>query len=255
MGQVNESVHLLYVDESGDTGRHNPENHTFVLCGLMVHHADWHEARLAFLVMRIRMEQMFGLPRSAEIHASELLGRSPSHFGLDRTTRIKVALHQVEMIRRQRTLFSIRIVIDKRSSQGDIMALAWNQMLSAAKSVAISTEHGRCSSPGIIVICDDHRTTPGSGWLDSVKKDLDMESVLLDLPFGRDSRASDFLQACDMLAYLTKQTFEPAGFFVKNNSRWLIERCERIFDERGSSLMLKGKGGAYTPPDRNLGGS
>jgi len=31
-------MHLLYVDESGDTGRHNPENHTFVLCGLMVHH-------------------------------------------------------------------------------------------------------------------------------------------------------------------------------------------------------------------------
>jgi hypothetical protein len=33
-------MHLLYVDESGDTGRHNPQNHTFVLCGLMVHHAD-----------------------------------------------------------------------------------------------------------------------------------------------------------------------------------------------------------------------
>ena len=157
-GQVNERMHLLYVDESGDTGRHNPENHTFVLCGLMVHHADWHEARLAFLVMRIRMEQTFGLPRSAEIHASELLGRGPSHFGLDRTTRIKVALHQVEMIRRQRTLFSIRIVIDKRNIEGDVLALAWHRMLSAAKSVALSTEHGRCSSPGIIIICDDHRT-------------------------------------------------------------------------------------------------
>ena len=248
-------MHLLYVDESGDTGRHNPENHTFVLCGLMVHHADWHEAQAAFGDMRQRLRVNFGLPMEAEIHASELLGRSPSRFGLDRTARIKAALHQVEMIRRQGSLFAIRIIVDKRSFEGDVLTVAWHDMLSAAKSVAISTEHGRCSSPGIIVICDDHRTAPGSGWLHAVKKDLDMESVLLDQPFGRDSRASDFLPACDMLAYLTKQTVEPAGFFSRDNSRWLIERCDRMFDERGLSFRLKGKGGAYAPPDRNLGGS
>jgi hypothetical protein len=45
-------MHLLYVDESGDTGRNNPENHTFVLCGLLVHHADWHVAQEAFKAMR-----------------------------------------------------------------------------------------------------------------------------------------------------------------------------------------------------------
>jgi hypothetical protein len=197
-------MHLLYVDESGDTGRHNPQNHTFVLCGLMIHHADWHEARSDLLEMRSRMEQIFGLPKAAEIHASQLLGRSPSRFGLDRTARIKAALHQVEMIRRQGSLFAVRV----------------------------------------IVICDDHRTAPGSGWLDSVQKSLDMESILPDQPFGRDSRASDFLQACDMLAYLTKQTVEPAGFFSRNNSRWLVERCERMFGERGLSFHPEWKGGA-----------
>jgi hypothetical protein len=237
-------MHLLYVDESGDTGRHNPQNHTFVLCGLMVHHADWHEARSDLLEMRDRMEQIFGLPKAAEIHASELLGRSPSRFGLDRTARIKAALHQVEMIRRQGSLFAVRVIVDKRRLRGDILTTAWHQMLSAAKSVATSSGHARCSSPGIIVICDDHRTAPGSGWLDSVQKSLDMESILLDQPFGRDSRASDFLQACDMLAYLTKQTVEPAGFFSRNNSRWLVERCERMFGERGLSFHPEWKGGA-----------
>lgn len=248
-------MHLLYVDESGDTGRHNPQNHTFVLCGLMVHHADWHEAQADLRQMRERVEQIIGLPSSAEIHASELLGRSPTRFGLDRTARIKVALHQVEMIRRQGSMFAIRVIVDKRSLQGDILTTAWEQMLGAAKSVAVSAEHPRCSSPGIIVVCDDHRTAPGSGWLGSVQETLDMKSMLLDQPFGRDSRASDFLQACDMLAYLTKQTVEPAGFFSRNNSRSLIERCEGVFDERGLSFYSKWKGGASAPPDRNLGGS
>jgi hypothetical protein len=121
-------MHLLYVDESGDTGRHNPQNHTFVLCGLMIHHADWHEARSDLLEMRSRMEQIFGLPKAAEIHASELLGRSPSRFGLDRTARIKAALHQVEMIRRQGSLFAVRVIVDKRRFRGDILTTAWHQV-------------------------------------------------------------------------------------------------------------------------------
>ena len=92
-------MHLLYVDESGDTGRHNPENHTFVLCGLMVHHADWHEAQAALGDMRQRLRTNFSLPMEAEIHASELLGRSPHHFKLDRMQRVKIALHVLEAIR------------------------------------------------------------------------------------------------------------------------------------------------------------
>jgi hypothetical protein len=248
-------MHLLYVDESGDTGRNNPENHTFVLCGLLVHHADWHVAQAAFKAMRRRMERTFGLPTGAEIHASELLGRSPYHFGLDRTKRIKAALHQVDMIRQQGSLVGIRVIIDKRGFEGDVIMTAWRQMLGAARSTALSAGHKRCSSPGIMVVCDDHRTAPGSSWLDSAQKGLELNSLLVDQPFGRDSRASDFLQACDMLAYLTKQTFEPFGFFGRNESRWLLERCDRLFAERGVTCVVQGKGGADAPPDRNLGGS
>ena len=139
MGQVNEGMHLLYVDESGDTGRHNPENHTFVLCGLMVHHADWHEAQAAFGDMRQRLRANFSLPTEAEIHASELLGRSPHHFKLDRMQRVKIALHVLEAIRGQ-------------------------SMLSAAKTKIDNTRHLTCSSHGLIVICDDHRTAPASSY-------------------------------------------------------------------------------------------
>jgi hypothetical protein len=64
-------MHLLYVDESGDTGRHNLENHTFVLCGLLVHHADWHVAQGAFEEMRRRMERTFGPVSYTHLRAHE----------------------------------------------------------------------------------------------------------------------------------------------------------------------------------------
>jgi hypothetical protein len=214
VGQVNEGMHLLYVDESGDTGRHNPENHTFVLCGLMVHHADWHEAQAAFGDMRQRLRANFSLPTEAEIHASELLGRSPHHFKLDRMQRVKIALHVLEAIRGQ-------------------------SMLSAAKTKIDNTRHLTCSSHGLIVICDDHRTAPASSWLEWVKSELDIGRLLADQPFGRDSKASDFLQACDLLAYLTKQTIEPAGFFRQNKSRWLTKRCDRLFSDPALSISIK----------------
>jgi hypothetical protein len=239
VGQVNDGMHLLYVDESGDTGRHNPENHTFVLCGLMVHHADWHEAQAAFGDMRQRLRANFSLPTEAEIHASELLGRSPHHFKLDRMQRVKIALHVLEAIRGQSMLTPMRVVVDKRSAAEDILSAAWRCMLSAAKTKIDNTRHLTCSSHGLIVICDDHRTAPASSWLEWVKSELDIGRLLADQPFGRDSKASDFLQACDLLAYLTKQTIEPAGFFRQNKSRWLTKRCDRLFSDPALSISIK----------------
>ncbi len=248
-------MHLLYVDESGDTGRHNPENHTFVLCGLLVHHADWHSAQASLDAMRARMQQTFGLPRKAEIHASELLGRSALHHGMDRAARIRVALHLVEMVRREKKLKAIRITLHKQSHEGNLLAISWRRLLASAELAITSQEHSSCSAPGLIVVCDDHRTAPADYWLESVKQTLPLGALLLDEPFGRDSQASDFLQVCDMLAYLTKQTMEPNKFFKTEKSHALLRRCERLFSENNPTYPNQGKGGADAPPDRNLSGS
>ena len=231
------SMHLLYVDESGDTGYNNPENHTFVLCGLLVHHANWHAVQAALGEMRQRMERSFGLPMHAEIHASELLGRSLQHFKLSRMERVKVALHLLETLRELRVVTSIRIVIDKRTEQADVLVSAWTSLLSEASAWVISADNTHCSVPGLLVICDDHRTAPASHWLMRVRTDLDIGTLLADQPFGRDSKASDFLQACDVLAYLTKQGTEPTGYFKNHKSRWLTKRCERYFQERGRTVI------------------
>ena len=69
-------MHFLYVDESGDTGAKPGSSSHFILCGLLIHHASWHHARQATKAMRQRLEDQFGFPQQAELHASEFLGRN-----------------------------------------------------------------------------------------------------------------------------------------------------------------------------------
>jgi hypothetical protein len=91
--------------------------------------------------------------------------------------------------------------------------------------------------------------------LSEIRAKLDLGSLLIDEPFGRDSRQSPLLQLCDLLAYLTKQTLEPNALFSQPHTQSMIKCCNTLFEELGVTIFLKGKGGASAPPDRNLSGS
>ena len=230
-------MHFLYVDESGDTGVKRGSSAHFILCGLLIHHGYWHQARRATMAMRQRLEDKFGFPQQAELHASEFLSKNGMHFGLPLEIKIKCALHAVGFLRKTNHIRPIRIIADKASHDEDVFRHAWAELLAKANDGRAGDN--RCPANGLIVICDDHRTAPASSWLEWVKSELDIGRLLADQPFGRDSKASDFLQACDLLAYLTKQTIEPAGFFRQNKSRWLTKRCDRLFSDPALSISIK----------------
>ena len=62
-------MHFLYVDESGDVGSKQGSSSHFILCGILVHHADWHRVRKETRHMRSRLCANFGFPEAAELHA------------------------------------------------------------------------------------------------------------------------------------------------------------------------------------------
>ena len=64
-------MHLLYVDESGDTGLEGSQTRTFTLSGLMVHHAEWHETQATITRMRRRIHEKYGYPPEAELRLEE----------------------------------------------------------------------------------------------------------------------------------------------------------------------------------------
>ena len=242
-------MHLLYVDESGDTGRHGSGTSSFILSGLMVHHADWHDTQAAIKRMRRRLHDKYGYPPHAELHASEMLGRSEAHHGARRNQRIQAILHAVEMIRCERRLSPLRVIIDKARCRRDLSQTAWACLLSAAKgSITSSQGHERCSSAGLLIVCDDHRTAPSVSWLSDIKLNLEIDTLLIDEPFGRDSTQSQMLQLCDLLAYLTKQQFEPNVLFRRPHAQRILARCENLFQERGLTIRTHEEGGACAPP-------
>jgi len=215
----------------------------------MVHHADWHITQAARNRMRRRLHDKYGYPPHAEMHASEMLGRSEEHHGASRKQRIQAILHAVEMIRCERRLSPLRVIVEKELCRRDLVQTAWASLLRAAKGlVATSQRHERCSAAGLLVVCDDHRTAPSASWLSDIKTDLEIETLLVDEPFGRDSTQSQMLQLCDLLAYLTKQQLEPNALFRRPHAQRILARCERLFQERGATIRAHEEGGACAPP-------
>lgn len=221
-------MHFLYVDESGDTGAKPGSSTHFILCGLLIHHAYWHQARLATKAMRQRLEDKFGFPQVAELHASEFLGRNDRHLSMARNQRMKCALHAVGFLRHRSDIVVLRVIIEKRMTSGDGYSEAWKEMLARAGREISSARPNACEAKGIIVICDDHRTAPRRCLLKSLEPDLQAEIV--DQPFGIDSRDSQFLQLADLLAYLTKQELGPSTAFADNHSKSVIRRARVLFE-------------------------
>ncbi len=249
-------MHLLYVDESGDTGRAGSQTRTFTLSGLLVHHAEWHDAQASIGRMRRRIHEKYGYPPQAELHASEMLGRSQEHHGTKRGQRVQSVMHAVEMIRREKRLTPLRVVIEKAACSQDLICCAWMALLGAAtRHIASSEGHALCSAPGLVVICDAHRTAPSAAWLHEINSQLELGGLLVDEPFGRDSKQSPLLQLCDLLAYLTKQTMKPNALFKQAHAHNMLRRCETLFMERGVTIIIKKKGALSRPPKRNLSGS
>jgi hypothetical protein len=49
-------------------------------------------------------------------------------------------------------------------------------------------------------------------------------------------------------AYLSKQTVEPNLLFRQAHAQAMLKRCEKLFSERGITIVIKEEGGAFAPP-------
>jgi hypothetical protein len=219
-------MYFLYVDESGDQGDKPGASRRFILCALLIHHVDRQEAELATLGMRQRLQEQFGLPSQAELHASEFLGRNERHLNLPWNLRYKCALHAVGFLLRTPKIVPLRVSIDKSAPNAEAYEQAWRDMLRLALGRRTLTLAPRCDSSGLIVICDDHRTAPRHRLLDGLPSEI--RDGIIDQPFGLDSQDSQFLQLADLLAYLSKQEENPSRSFRDAHSRRILERIRRL---------------------------
>ena len=233
-------MHLLYVDESGDPGAKLGASTHFILCGLLVRHAAWHAVNRRMEEMRARLCTLHGLPRLAEMHASEFLSDSSNHLGLSQRARLQCLLHALGCIQRQDDLIPVCVIVEKGSINP--LPLAWSELTRLAQAwLDRAIPHPGCSSPGLMIVCDDIRQSPGRPWVDHILQVQPMlRELLVDLPFGRESQDSHLLQACDLLSFLTKQSLAPNRFFSSRGGRQLFKRLRGLWERRGLRVRLKG---------------
>jgi Protein of unknown function (DUF3800) len=220
-------MHFLYVDESGDSGDKPGASGHFILSALLIHHVDRQEAKVATLGMRQRLQDHFGLPLQAELHASEFLGRNERHLNLPWNLRYRCALHAVGFLLRTPTIVPLRVTIEKSLPPTDAYGQAWKRLLELASQHRATRSAHRCDSSGLIVVGGGHRAAPRHRLLHGLHAEL--RDDIIDLPFGLDSRDSQFLQLADLLAYLTKQEECPSKAFRDAHSRRIIARMRRLF--------------------------
>lgn len=234
------AMHFLYVDESGDPGSSPGASTHFILCGLLVHHADWHIAQRRLMEMRQRLSLTHGLPVMAELHASEFLGDSRDHLGLTQRSRLQCLLHALGCVRRLEFLMPICVVVEKGAA--DPMTPAWAEMTRLAQAwVGQVATHPACGSSGLVIVCDDFRPSPGRRWVKSIiQAQPSLSELLVDLPFGRESQDSHLLQLCDLLSFVTKQTLTPNRFFGTRGGKQLLKRFHSLWACRGLKVQIKG---------------
>lgn len=223
-------MHLVYVDESGDPGTAVSSSRYFILCGLSVHHADWHEARNQLKELRGRLARLHGLCPEAEIHAAEFLSSSRDHLGLNQRQRIQCLLHLLGFLDRTLKIKAFRVVIDKSNGELDPLAAAWSALAIEVTNKIAEAGHAKCSAEGFVIISDDMRHSPGSRWINqALQAAPKLDRLLIDHPFGRESHQSQLLQLSDLLSFLTKQTLMPNHFFSGPGGKALLRRYQRLW--------------------------
>ena len=224
-------MYFLYVDESGDTGDKPSSSNYFILSGVLIHHSHWRESYVQVKALRERLWRDFGIPSYAELHASEFLGKNVSYYRLTRSQRIKCALHVVGFLRMRPRIMLVRSIISKPTSSECCYELAWRELMRLAEQrindVGIQ---GACDTKGMLVVCDDHRTSPRKEFTHRLNALVELNNPIVEKPFGMDSRDCDFLQLADLLAYLSKQMMEPSSVFHSGHSRVIIRRNEELFE-------------------------
>jgi hypothetical protein len=205
-------VLIAYVDESGDTGLIQLGGSlTYTLGCILIDADQWPSAFEEMLTFRRRLKTTFGVPVRAEIKANYLL-RNRGHFlqlGLGHGARyIIYRAHMQELERLPARAFAV--VVDKRNSAlspADYFDLAWEALLQRLERT--STREGAT----FIVVHDEGENKAIRRWVRKSRRYLTAGSafgpgslrfaarLLVDDPVPRQSDASYFVQAADLVAY------------------------------------------------------
>lgn len=211
-------VHLVYLDESGDPGRHGSPTGIYLMAGLAIEARYWSECHGRLAAFRHDVFVRHGLDPFREMHAAEFLGAARSHLGLGRVERLAVSRAYLDVIAALPGAHAFGWSAEKGSYDvlEAVAAAASRDLDDWVRAGSLGGVTG-----GYLVVHDTLGRRP-SAW------QAECAPPRVARTMDDDSAASLFLQAADFVAYAMRQSLVPNSFMRAHGGRGLLRRLAPI---------------------------
>lgn len=247
-------MHLMYVDESGDTGVPSAGSPTTLFClsGVVVHELAWQDTIKQLLQFRRWLKRRHGIFLEVELHSAEMINKPAklhqSLRSLRKHERLAVIRQFANEIAKLSNVSIINVVLDKTQgipSADDAFNYAWTSLFQRFENTidyknfpGPSNSHER----GIIFPDDTDgeklrtllsrmrinnplKINLGSGATTHVNRPV---RFLIEDPVVRNSAESYLIQVADCSAYLLKQSLQPGSFMRRHGGNAYFQRLKPV---------------------------
>lgn len=219
-------MYLMYVDESGDTGREPGSSPAFVLAGLIAPSDKWAEIEQAMINLRKDLGAQYGLKASDELRGSTIMRKGPGDSAR-RVALIESALKGVAGIKSVRVILT---AVRKKNlpPETDVFRAGWSTQLGHFDGF-LARAGGRRRDSGAqgFVVADRTQSAQLDKLVRALRRERPVTEVygwfrrktrihnkplkhVIELPQHQDSRRSLLIQAADLCAYAVFQKEKPS---------------------------------------------
>ena len=234
---------LMYVDESGDVGKIKSPTKYFMLSAIVIHEMDWRKVLTSLATFRRMLKTNKGLRIKEEIHCTHLINSPGPLSRIPRNDRLDIIKKSIDWIEDQKELKVFSVVVDKSNCQGDVFEKAWNALIMHFENALLCRDFP--SGPDIadkgIIITDNtdvvklrtlvrrmrhYNQIHNNDAHDNGNRNIALQHVIED-PVFRDSSFSLMHQMNDVVAYCTRQLYEPNAYMKKKGAATFYNRLDQ----------------------------
>ncbi len=244
LGAVSNGMYLLYVDESGDTGRKPGSSRYFVLSGFVVHELRWHQTLNSILGFRRELRNKYNLKLRHEIHAGEFVQGRINKVGISRSIRLRILREILDFEASLPDVSLLNVLVEKAGKPVDypVFENAWRAMIQRFHNTISYRNFPGPANPderGILLVDQTEearlrRLTRRLGVYNPVPNlggggyRMIPITTLIEDAVHRNSLHSLFLQLCDVNAYFLTQQERPIKYLRTKGGRNYFKRLNPI---------------------------